>query len=33
MAKFLLGKTAEMKFFTGASFDAEAGLGFSYTKD
>ena len=33
MIKMIIGKFDEMMIFTGESFDAEAGLAFSYTKD
>ena len=33
MIKFIVGKFDEMQIFTGSSFDTEAGLAFSYTKD
>ena len=33
MVKFIMGKFDEMQIFTGESFDTEAGLAFSYTKD
>ena len=33
MIKFIIGRFDEMMIFTGTSFDAEAGLAFSYTKD
>ena len=33
MVKFIIGKFDEMQIFTGESFDTEAGLAFSYTKD
>ena len=33
MIKFIVSKYDEMMIFTGSSYDAEAGLAFSYTKD
>jgi hypothetical protein len=33
MIKFIVGKYDEMMIFTGSSYDTEAGLAFSYTKD
>ena len=33
MIKFIIGKFDEIQIFTGESFDTEAGLAFSYTKD
>lgn len=33
MIKFIVGKFDEMQIFTGQSYDTEAGLAFSYTKD
>ena len=33
MVKFIMEKFDEMQIFTGESFDTEAGLAFSYTKD
>ena len=33
MIKFIVGKFDEMQIFTGSSYDTEAGLAFSYTKD
>lgn len=33
MIKFIVGKYDEMQIFTGQSYDTEAGLAFSYTKD
>ncbi len=33
MIKFIVGKFDEMQIFTGDSYDTEAGLAFSYTKD
>ena len=33
MIKFIVGKYDEMMIFTGESYDCEAGLAFSYTKD
>ena len=33
MIKFIVGKYDEMMIFTGESYDCEAGLCFSYTKD
>lgn len=33
MIKFIIGKYDEMMIFTGESYDTEAGLAFSYTKD
>lgn len=33
MIKFIVSKYDEMMIFTGESYDAEAGLAFSYTKD
>ena len=33
MIKFIVGKFDEMQIFTGANFDTEAGMAFSYTKD
>ena len=33
MIKFIVGKYDEMMIFTGQSYDTEAGLAFSYTKD
>ena len=33
MIKFIVGKFDEMQIFTGTSYDTEAGLAFSYTKD
>ena len=33
MIKFIVSKFDEMQIFTGAGFDTEAGLAFSYTKD
>ena len=33
MVKFVMEKFDEMQIFTGESFDTEAGLAFSYTKD
>ena len=33
MIKFIISKFDEMQFFTGASYDTEAGLAFAYTMD
>ena len=33
MIKFIVGKFDEMQIFTGQSYDTEAGMAFSYTKD
>lgn len=33
MIKFIISKFDEMQIFTGQSYDTEAGLAFSYTKD
>jgi uroporphyrinogen-III decarboxylase len=33
MIKFIISKYDEMQFFTGAGYDAEAGLAFAYTMD
>ena len=33
MIKFIIAKHDEMQFFTGASYDTEAGLAFAYTMD
>jgi hypothetical protein len=33
MIKFIISKFDEMQIFTGTSYDTEAGLAFSYTKD
>ena len=33
MIKFIVGKFDEMQIFTGQSYDTEAGLALSYTKD
>ena len=33
MTKFIVGIYDEMQIFTGQSYDTEAGLAFSYTKD
>ena len=33
MIKFIVGKFDEFQFFTGASFDTEAGMAFAYSMD